>query len=259
MSKGKRQSLSQKTRFEVFKRDSFRCQYCGRSAPDVVLEVDHIKPRKEGGNNHNTNLITSCRECNQGKGARLLDDQYVLQKQKEQLEELNERRNQLEMMMMWREELVNLSERELEIAEDYFAKLTGYQVTDKGSNDFRKCLKRYGLNTLLDSIEKSVNQYSETDKRGLISEESVAKIYKYIFRICKFENIDKEKPYLKDLFYIRGILRNRLNYCDLGKALISLERAYLQGASIESLKDLALSVKNWTKFMEEISEFLERD
>lgn len=40
----KRKSLSKKTRFEVFKRDSFTCQYCGRSAPEVVLQVDHIKP-----------------------------------------------------------------------------------------------------------------------------------------------------------------------------------------------------------------------
>ena len=40
----KRKNLSKSVRFEVFKRDSFKCQYCGKSAPDVVLEVDHIIP-----------------------------------------------------------------------------------------------------------------------------------------------------------------------------------------------------------------------
>ena len=40
----KRKSLSKKIRFEVFKRDKFTCQYCGKTAPNVVLEVDHIEP-----------------------------------------------------------------------------------------------------------------------------------------------------------------------------------------------------------------------
>ena len=37
-------SISKKIRFEVFKRDGFTCQYCGKSPPGVTLEADHIKP-----------------------------------------------------------------------------------------------------------------------------------------------------------------------------------------------------------------------
>ena len=47
------------------------CQYCGQSAPDVVLEVDHIVPVAEGGDNDIMNLITSCRDCNRGKVRKL--------------------------------------------------------------------------------------------------------------------------------------------------------------------------------------------
>lgn len=68
-----RESLSKKARFEIFKRDSFTCQYCGRQPPDVVLVIDHINPVKEGGDNDELNLITSCVDCNQGKGARKLN------------------------------------------------------------------------------------------------------------------------------------------------------------------------------------------
>ena len=46
---GKRKPISKKLRFEIFKRDKFTCQYCGKMAPDVVLEVDHIKPVCKGG------------------------------------------------------------------------------------------------------------------------------------------------------------------------------------------------------------------
>lgn len=64
-----RKQLSKKTRFEVFKRDSFTCQYCGSVPPKVVLHVDHIVPVASGGENNIDNLITSCESCNQGKGA----------------------------------------------------------------------------------------------------------------------------------------------------------------------------------------------
>lgn len=63
----KRQPISNKLRFEVFKRDLFRCHYCGRSAPEVVLHVDHITPVSKGGTNEFTNLVTSCQDCNLGK------------------------------------------------------------------------------------------------------------------------------------------------------------------------------------------------
>lgn len=62
-----RRPLSARTRFEVFKRDKFQCQYCGRKSPDVVLEIDHITPLCLGGSDDPINLLTSCWECNRGK------------------------------------------------------------------------------------------------------------------------------------------------------------------------------------------------
>ena len=67
-----RKTLSKKLRFDVFERDNFTCRYCGKVPPDVKLEVDHIRPVVEGGENEEANLITSCDACNRGKGKRLL-------------------------------------------------------------------------------------------------------------------------------------------------------------------------------------------
>lgn len=63
-----RKPISQKVRFEIFKRDHFTCQYCGSTPPKVVLEVDHILPVSKDGGNDDGNLITSCFNCNRGKG-----------------------------------------------------------------------------------------------------------------------------------------------------------------------------------------------
>jgi hypothetical protein len=76
-TQAKRQTLSKKLRFEIFKRDSFTCQYCGAQPPQVVLEVDHIRPVAEGGGNEQENLITACDKCNRGKGKRTLGDRIV--------------------------------------------------------------------------------------------------------------------------------------------------------------------------------------
>lgn len=60
-------SLTKKARFDVFKRDAFTCQYCGRTPPGVVLEVDHIHAVSKGGTDADHNLVTSCFDCNRGK------------------------------------------------------------------------------------------------------------------------------------------------------------------------------------------------
>lgn len=68
----KRKTISKKTRFEVFKRDGFVCQYCGAHPPEAILEPDHINPVANGGGNEMDNLITACFSCNRGKAANLL-------------------------------------------------------------------------------------------------------------------------------------------------------------------------------------------
>ena len=93
-----RKAISKRLRFEVFKRDSFTCQYCGNKAPDVLLEIDHNHPVSQGGSNEILNLVTACKDCNAGKADKLLSDSEVLDKQRRQLEELQKRREQIEMM-----------------------------------------------------------------------------------------------------------------------------------------------------------------
>ncbi len=109
-----REPIGKRLRFEVFKRDSFKCQYCGVGAPDVLLHVDHIKAVAEGGTNDITNLVTACSDCNLGKGSKSLADSSVVQKSQLQLEELQQRREQLEMLMQWREGLRDLAEEAIE-------------------------------------------------------------------------------------------------------------------------------------------------
>jgi hypothetical protein len=61
-----------KMRFTVLQRDGFRCRYCGATAQDARLDVDHVVSVRDGGTNTLENLVTACRECNIGKHGRSL-------------------------------------------------------------------------------------------------------------------------------------------------------------------------------------------
>jgi HNH endonuclease len=65
-------SLSKRIRFAVLTRDRFTCRYCGRSAPAVVLHVDHVHPVSRGGSDDESNLVTACVECNSSKSDKIL-------------------------------------------------------------------------------------------------------------------------------------------------------------------------------------------
>ena len=110
----KRKAIPKKLRFEVLKKFSFKCQYCGRSAPEVLLEIDHIKPVAEGGTNKLINLTVACKECNIGKGKRLLDDKTVIDKSTKQMQELQERKDQISLMIEWQNELQDTKDESLD-------------------------------------------------------------------------------------------------------------------------------------------------
>ena len=67
----KPQSNPNFTRFNVFLRDKFSCQYCGSKNE---LTFDHLLPRSKGGKTNWDNVVTACSSCNVKKGGRLLID-----------------------------------------------------------------------------------------------------------------------------------------------------------------------------------------
>ena len=60
------------TRREIFRRDNFTCQYCGKHTGS--LTIDHIVPRHMGGQHMWLNVVTACSSCNHHKGGRTLEE-----------------------------------------------------------------------------------------------------------------------------------------------------------------------------------------
>lgn len=63
-----RRLMTPSLRYDILKRDQFKCQICGYSQEDgVKLHVDHIVPVAKGGKTNRNNLRTLCEDCNLGK------------------------------------------------------------------------------------------------------------------------------------------------------------------------------------------------
>lgn len=61
-------AISKRTRFEILRRDGYRCKYCGLEAADGTgLTIDHVTPTALGGGDDPSNLVAACRDCNAGK------------------------------------------------------------------------------------------------------------------------------------------------------------------------------------------------
>jgi 5-methylcytosine-specific restriction endonuclease McrA len=63
------------TRREIFRRDNYTCQYCGRHAAELTL--DHVLPKHLGGEHTWTNVVAACPACNHHKGGRKLEEAHM--------------------------------------------------------------------------------------------------------------------------------------------------------------------------------------
>lgn len=234
-----RKPISKKIRFEVLKRDKFTCQYCGKQSPEVILHLDHIKPVSKGGKNTLLNLVTSCADCNLGKGARELSDESEIEKQKKQLKDLAEKQDQIKLMIKWREQLIDSDELMVEsVVKSINSHLVDWSISDSSTGDVRSIISKGKYNQLMDSLVLAKTKY------GFVDSSETAN--KFITIVVSNKKIETD-PVKSKINYAKGILRNRLNYFDERKYYI-LTKFVSNASAAEELIDLAKLVKNWTDF-----------
>lgn len=166
--------VSQKLRFEVFKRDNFTCQYCGNHPPEIILECDHIQPVSKGGKDDINNLITSCFDCNRGKSnVELSSIPNTLEFNKNIL---IEKENQYKAYQKALKKVENRIKREISGIEDL------YQETYPNSK-FTKRFKNISIRMFLDQIGYD-QVYFAMDKATSYIDESPEDCLSYFCGIC---------------------------------------------------------------------------
>lgn len=248
-------ALSKRLRFEVFKRDKFTCQYCGRKSPDVLLEADHIHPKSKNGKDDLLNLITSCRDCNSGKSNHLLSDDSIIEKKRQQLEELQERKEQLDMMFEWQKGLLDLDNALVTKVADFWAeRAAGYCLNDNGLKTLRNLLRKYSLEEIMNAICISADKYLKVNKDGKLSEESVDEAWHSVGVVCYNSKLKKDDPQKAKVYYIRGILKNRFGFTSDKQYFTIIHDLISRGVSLDYVEQLSKQSRNWTDWKSDVED-----
>lgn len=72
ISKSDMISANLRNRFNILEKYGFKCIYCGRSPPEVCLQLEHINPKSNGGKDIESNFAPACFECNSGKSNKII-------------------------------------------------------------------------------------------------------------------------------------------------------------------------------------------
>jgi len=158
-------SLTKKTRFEVFKRDGFRCVYCGKSPPEIILECDHVEPKSKGGTDDINNLVTACFDCNRGKRDIPLDK--IPNQLTENLEILKEKEAQI---LEYRKYIKRIERR---VKKDLNKVHTTFQLTYPGctltekflTTSVKKFIKTLPLNEVIEAMEIACSHFEDDPER----------------------------------------------------------------------------------------------
>jgi hypothetical protein len=200
----------------------------------------------DGGTNELTNLITACQSCNLGKRDVPLAENAAVNKARAQMEELQERREQLELIMQWREGLCDLGDETVERPAEFSQKLApGWSVSEHGKRNFKKWLQQFSVTQLTVGMDIAATAYLKFNNDQTVTQESWETAFGKIIGICRVNRASESNQDIKQLYYIRGILRKRIpGYFDEAKALRYLKNARTLNVPMEELSEIALSVKN---------------
>jgi hypothetical protein len=253
--KDKRDSISKRMRFEVFKRDSFKCQYCGKKAPDVILEVDHIEPVSKGGKTDMLNLVTACYSCNRGKSNVALSDNAVIAQQKKALTELSEKQEQLKMLLKWRSGLLKIENQEIQAILKHWTELTGYTLNESGIAGVKKLQKEFGLTSVLDGMDITSKYLIYED--GSVTKESVENAFNKLKGVCYIRSLPevKRKEY-QELGSIKIFMQNKYYNYNYKYAPIYINRFIKAGNSIDLLKEIVDDCKSYKEWEYTIQKYL---
>jgi hypothetical protein len=123
-------AVSKRLRYEVLRRDGHACRYCGHTAPDVPLTVDHVIPVALGGSDEPENLVTACGPCNSGKSSSSPDAPIVAGVADDAL------RWARAMQMAAQEQLVDRAEMDEYIEDFHIEWVVGYMDVGKTWESF---------------------------------------------------------------------------------------------------------------------------
>lgn len=146
-----RKPLSKRLRFEIFKRDGFRCIYCGASPLQRPLHVDHVEAVANGGTDDPANLVTACDACNLGKAAVRLGDKVLSVGPVDEAQQ--EQPDQIRAYLEAQRELAKAKSAVVEAFEQYWMERVGLEPDPFLLPRLPSLVEEFGLARLMEAAD----------------------------------------------------------------------------------------------------------
>lgn len=154
-------SVGARLRFEILKRDGFRCHYCGITAMGSPLHVDHVVPASKGGSDDPANLITSCERCNLGKSNIDLEDVRACGAEADAVARAQEHAEQVRAYLDAQREVDDAKREVLVYIADMWISRVG-DWTPSTESHIRVALQRHPI----DDVQTAINAVAKKRLRG---------------------------------------------------------------------------------------------
>ena len=134
----------------------------------------------------------------------------------------------------------------------------GFTLNSNGKNDLKKWARTFSVDEIMHAMDVGAESYLEFIDTNCVTEDSWDKAFNKLPGICRVERESKKNPEIRNLYYIRGIARNRCEYYfNNYKALEMLKVAISWGVSVEELREIACNISSWTQFRNRINDAID--
>lgn len=236
----KSRSISKRVRFEVFKRDGFACVYCGAHPPQVLLQLDHLRPIAQGGTCEIDNLVTACEACNNGKGA--VELTQIPESLRAKASRVAEAEEQLRLYQQTLQDKADRLEDEAWAVANALFPPKCKEIRRDWLKSLKNFLEQLGFHSVQDAAEIAYSRFAFNDKRK----------WAYFCGVC-WKRIKAPPINDSSLSAITDTLASRLEELDRVECVAFLRATAAAGINPAWVRHLAGYVSSWAQFKERVS------
>lgn len=245
-------------KYEVFEKDAFKCQSCGNGAPNVTLQLIRIQDTQQKDEWLDTAFLsTSCKLCEKKKSG--VDDNS-LNNNYFSVDELEERLQQLRMLINWRKGMLNIRKQQLNnLITHWEDKIPDFETNNDQKKYLAAYISKYSSDEIRAAMDMAVDKFIKFSDDGTLDRSSILTAFRKIPEICQTKTEIVSAHESDGLQRIHNQLEEGINgFFDSNRALQWLNYARSWEVPIDDLFKMASAVKSWTEFSVDIDKMVEK-
>ena len=246
-------------KFEVFEKDSFKCQVCGAAAPNVTLTLHRLQNNQQAENWLDPAFLTTfCESCQRKNGSQ--ESANTGNNGHLSLNALEERLDQLKMLINWRKGMIKIRKRQLASLVEFWQELVpSIFLSEVHKKTLLSCISKYSSDDIKEAMRLAVQEFIVVHQDGSIARDSFQMAFANIPEICYRKTKMSKTREAEELYHIHDILEERIDgFFDSARVIQWLNYARSWDVHLEELIQMAARVTNWTQFSCSIDELVHR-